>query len=394
MTFPSNYGVKRIAIAAFVIGLASAAASKAEVRTSSNVPAKSVDSSVWPTQVLARVEFSPTSFRTDGQKSRIMYELYLTNFSDKPLSLDGIDVHDADKKIALPIAVFTGAQIASMYQPIGKQADDRKHDVGAPCIPSGSTIVVFLSVTLPPGQSFPAALEHRISLGSTVIEGASVRLQHAKLLTLASPVDGLNWFAADGPNDDPDNHHRRGILIIDGELRLSRRYAIDWKQVSNGASFTGDLHSDQSYYAYSKAVHAVADAKVLAMRDGMPDNPPGHGKDFHPAVPITFDNVGGNTIILDLGNGQFAYYFHLRPGSVRVKAGDHVRRGQIIGLIGASGDAREPHLHFEVTNSATPLVGEGVPYVISSFDVVNGAGQSIRRLMELPVGGTLINFPN
>jgi murein DD-endopeptidase MepM/ murein hydrolase activator NlpD len=392
MTFPANCASVRMVMSALIIGLGTMAPSIAEVRTTGSALTKSGDSSVWPTQVLARVGFSPMPFRADGHSSRIIYELYLTNFSDKALSLNGLEVRDRGRKTNSPIATFTGQQLASMYRLIGEQSDNPKHDVGPPSIPPGSTVVVFLSVTLRPGLSFPAVLEHRLSLGSAVVDGASINLQTEKPLTLASPVDGMSWIAADGPNDDPDNHHRRGILIVDGDLRLSRRYAIDWKQVRNGASFTGNAHDDQSYYAYSKPVHAVAEARVLATRDGVPDNPPGHGKDFHPAIPITFDNVGGNTIILDLGNRQFAHYYHLEPGSIRVKAGDHVRVGQIIGLIGASGDAREPHLHFEVTTSAIPLKGEGLPYVIPSFDVVTGSGQSIRRTMELPVGGTMVNF--
>jgi murein DD-endopeptidase MepM/ murein hydrolase activator NlpD len=98
-----------------------------------------------------------------------------------------------------------------------------------------------------------------------------------------------------------------------------------------------------------KAVLAVAAGRVVTARDGIPENIPGHGDAFHPAVPITSETVAGNTITLDLGGGQFAYYMHLQPGSLRVKAGNHVRRGQALARVGGSGDAREPHLHFEVT---------------------------------------------
>ena len=113
----------------------------------------------------------------------------------------------------------------------------------------------------------------------------------------------------------------------------------------------------------------MADATVVTARDGPPDNVPGHNEQFHPAVPITMDTVGGNSITLDIGGRQFAYYFHLQPGSLRVKVGDHVKEGQIMALIGASGDAREPHLHFEIANSPKALAGEGLPYVIDHYRV-------------------------
>lgn len=63
----------------------------------------------------------------------------------------------------------------------------------------------------------------------------------------------------------------------------------------------------------------------MTARDGLPDNIPGHNEAFHPAVPITLETVAGNTITINLGGGQFAYYLHLQPGSLRVKAGESVR---------------------------------------------------------------------
>ena|SRR5438270_10225290 len=87
------------------------------------------------------------------------------------------------------------------------------------------------------------------------------------------------------------------------------------------------------------ATLAVADGRVTTARDGLPDNIPGHGGAFHSAVPITFKTVAGNTISLDLGGGQFAYYMHLHPKSLRVKAGDRVRSGQVLARVGDSGDA-------------------------------------------------------
>jgi hypothetical protein len=153
------------------------------------------------------------------------------------------------------------------------------------------------------------------------------------------PVEGANWIADDGPSNGEDNHHRRGVVIVDGQAVDSRRYAIDWKQVVNATSFSGDPRNVHSYYSYGKSVVAVADGRVLAARDGLPDNVPGHGDAFHPAAPISLETVAGNTITLDVGGGQFAYYMHLQSGSLRVKVGDRVRRGQVLARAGASGDA-------------------------------------------------------
>src|SRR5262249_54081917 len=112
-----------------------------------------------------------------------------------------------------------------------------------------------------------------------------------------------------------------------------------------------------------------------------------------PAVPITFDTVAGNTIVLDLGDGQFAHYMHLQPGSLLVKAGDRVRRGQVLARIGASGDAREPHLHFEVTTSSKLLVGEGLPYLIDRYRSMGTNGGPIElHIHELPLNKNVVVF--
>ena len=167
---------------------------------------------------------------------------------------------------------------------------------------------------------------------------------------------------------------------------ISRRYAIDWEQIKDGATFSGDSRDVRSYFAYGRPVLAVADGRVVTARDGLPDNVPGHGESFHPAVPITIETVAGNTITLDLGGGQFAYYMHLQPGSLRVKVGDRVRRGQVLARIGSTGDAREPHLHFEITTSSKLASGEGVPYLIDRYRCKSASGGTMElRVHELPL---------
>jgi murein DD-endopeptidase MepM/ murein hydrolase activator NlpD len=84
---------------------------------------------------------------------------------------------------------------------------------------------------------------------------------------------------------------------------------------------------------------------------------------------------------------------HLQSGSLQVKAGDRVRRGQVLARVGCSGDAREPHLHFEVTDSPKLVAGEGLPYVIESYRARRaGGGSGALRTRELPMNNDLIEF--
>lgn len=101
------------------------------------------------------------------------------------------------------------------------------------------------------------------------------------------------------------------------------------------------------------AVVASAAGQVLRTRDGEPDISSRqrtnlNGKD------------AGNGIVIDHGNGWQTQYSHLRQGSIGVKPGQQVAAGDRLGLIGMSGNAEFPHLHFTVRNkdkAIDPFVG-------------------------------------
>ena len=346
--------------------------------------------STWPPQLDMLVPFEPTAFAS-GSQTYLTYELYLTNFTTTPITLRRIEVLDAGKSDPTPLTTFEGEPFDALLQPIGEQrsadGDSARHQLAA-----GGSAVVFLWIALDPGIHVPKKLRHRLLTTDFSVEGAVIGTHHTELRVLGPPVRGADWFASDGPSNDRENHHRRGILVFEGRVLISRRYAIDWQQNKNGTTFSGDASDKRSYHAYGKPVLAVADGTVVTARDGLPDNVPRHNGEFTPAVPITPDTVVGNNIVLDLGGQQFAYYLHLQPGSVRVKLGDHVRRGQRIGQIGNSGDAREPHLHFQVSTSSNPFAGEGVPYLIDHYSVKSTNATWQMRTRELPLGNMLIDF--
>jgi murein DD-endopeptidase MepM/ murein hydrolase activator NlpD len=142
------------------------------------------------------------------------------------------------------------------------------------------------------------------------------------------------------------------------------------------------------------------------MDDIAEDSPIGSG-----APPVPLENASGNHVALDLGGGRFAFYEHLRPGSIRVKTGDRVKRGDVLGELGNSGSSSAgPHLHFHVADGAAELGAEGLPYVLDEFEVVGayddieaatggrpwppappGAGGPRRR--ELPAPNVVVAFP-
>src|SRR5262249_35537732 len=244
----------------------------------------------WPPQLEMRVPFEPTAF-PNGQHVFVMYELHLTNYGAAPLSLSRIELLDADAA-AQPIASFETEQLETMLQSLGgKTPPDPKQRL---LIAGGQSAIAFISIAFDRGSHIPDTLLHHVITADSAAEGAVITTHHTALHVLGPPVEGANWLAADGPSNDQDNHHRRRVVILDGRVVDSRRYAIDWKQIKDDVSFSGDPRDVSAYYSYGKAVLAVADGPVVTARDGLPDNIPGHGEAFHPAVPITLDTVAGN----------------------------------------------------------------------------------------------------
>ncbi len=337
-----------------------------------------------PVQLEIRTPFEPTAFESSG-RNYLFYELYLQNFTSTPLTLRGIQVINADNTTQESIAEFNANQLDALLVPIGGGKVDDNHQLGA-----GRSIVAFLCVAFDGKSEVPRKLRHRVLLHDAVAEGPVIRTHQTKLHVLGRPLVGTDWTAASAPSIS--SHHRTGLFVAGGLAQISRRYAIDWKIIKEGSSFSGDARDVHSYYAYGKKVLAVADGTVVATIDDLPDNVPRTAAGFSPAVPITMKTFAGNSIILALGDGQFAHYAHLQRGSLRVKVGDRVRRGQLLGRIGNSGDAREPHLHFQVTTAPDILLSEGVPYLIDHYRVKTDRGTWEARTREFPLGNIVVDF--
>jgi Peptidase family M23 len=352
-------------------------------------PEASAPVSPFPLQLELRVPFEPTAFPSNGS-TYLVYELYLTNLSSSPITIRRVEVLSSNDGAIHPVAAFEGQELDALLNPVN--APEHTNTYTPRQLGAGSTIVAFMWLSFGSGTNVPSLLRHRVVTADDSVEGAIIGTHRTKLQILAPPLQGGNWLASDGPSNDPDNHHRRGLLVMDGHTAISRRYAIDWKRTEKDASFLGDPRDKRSYYSYGAPVFAVADARVIEAVDGLPENVPGHGAAFHPAVPITMETIGGNTVTLDLGGGQYAYYFHLQPNTLRVKVGERVARGEVIARIGCSGDAREPHLHFELTTSAGLMSGEGLPYVINQYrtKMINNEWQTHTR--ELPLSNMLVDF--
>jgi murein DD-endopeptidase MepM/ murein hydrolase activator NlpD len=180
---------------------------------------------------------------------------------------------------------------------------------------------------------------------------------------LELPVPGrvLCW---DG--SDLYSHHRRlditgGMTTALGIKTNFNRYSFDFSVVDEqGRMFKGNGERNEDWYGFGTPLYAPGDGVVLAASDGTPDNTTTKRVEMTREqvlkdVRVTF----GNYVYIDHGNGEVSLLAHMKQGSVAVKTGDRVKRGQRVGAMGFSGDAITVHVHYQLQTS--PPFGEGLP---------------------------------
>jgi hypothetical protein len=341
----------------------------------------------------------PPTVATGEHGSFLVYELHVTNFAPMPATLKSVEVVTADsaRRVLLTLADTALANDIArpgVQMPVAEQ----------PTIAGGMLAVVYLQVPVDT-HSPPTSIRNRITVeqrtgnsgGTQTLEGAVVPVTRADVV-ISPPLRGGTWLVGNGPSNT--SGHRRTIIPLGGVPFIPQRFAIDYVKVNEqGKTFQGDSLKNENYYAEGNDALAVADGRVVAVKDSLPENVPGMTSR---AVPITLETVGGNHVIIDIGNGHFAFYAHLKPGSIRVHEGDQVRRGQVIGLVGNTGNSTEPHLHFHISDANSPLGSEGIPYAYDSFEIVGHCTTfggicthetPTAHQDEIPLDNTLVRFP-
>lgn len=347
-----------------------------------------------------RVPKAPTLVTSDGG-GILGYELHITNFSPQAQVIRRVEILD-DASPARVLLTLEDTALANALARPGVSPPPAAIDRAR--VDGGLRAIVFVWVPVTPTTP-PKRVHHRLTIetksgDSTVtrsIAGGSTVVA-TDVVSIGPPLRGGPWLVGNGPG--PVSGHRRALIPIGGTPAIAQRFAIDYVMVDTaGRTFSGDRLDNESYYAEGVDALAVADGIVVATKDSIPENIPGPASR---AVPITLETIGGNHVIVDIGMGRFAFYAHLRPGSLRVKVGDRVRRGQVLGLVGNSGNSTEPHLHFHISDSPSPLGAEGIPYVYDQFELVGrckgmfigcAATTAESRRRELPNGTMIIRFP-
>jgi hypothetical protein len=201
------------------------------------------------------------------------------------------------------------------------------------------------------------------------------------VVSIGPPLRGAGYVSADSCCDA--SRHTRAAMPVNGHVWLAQRFAVDWEQLdAQGRIYAGDREKLESYTIFGKPVVAVADAVVASVIDGFPEQTPGK---YPTDIPL--DEADGNSVILDLGEQQYAMYAHMQPGTIQVRVGQRVNAGQLLGLVGNSGNSVAPHLHFQVINRPSSLAANGLPYAIKDFQIT-GKSSGTKAFDEAEEKGT------
>jgi hypothetical protein len=317
------------------------------------------------TPLLLAVHDAPVPFKGSDGLVHLVYELWLANISSGEADIQDIEVIGDGTVLQRLDATASSRRL----QPAGLRESSG-------VLARGTQSILFLNVILPSGTPIPKQLLHRIKAHFSaappgqqeIIEsGGATTPDLQPVVQVSAPLRGDGYVSADSCCDA--TRHTRAAMPINGRVYVAQRYAVDWEQLDAGNRiYSGPREKLESYTIFGKPVYAVADGAVAVAVTGLPEQTPGK----YP-TNISLEEADGNAIIEDIGDHHFACYAHMQSTSIHLHRGDRVKRGQIIGLVGNSGNSVAPHLHFHVMSSELSLASNGLPYQIDAFKVTGGS---------------------
>jgi hypothetical protein len=317
--------------------------------------------------VLSPLAFAPLAppdpVLGSDDKVHLAYEMQVLNASTASVTLTSVETLDPTKDDAV-IGTLDSTTLPGMLHIAGGVEDTT--------FPPGGSGYLFFDVQLGPSASVPTSLLHHFTMTVSSGEGQTSTIEYdgvpvkvhakAKAIVVAPPLKGSGWVVGNGCCA-PINAHRGATLSIDGTAQAPERFAIDLVQLGdNGSLVQGDPTQNESFGYFGDEIYSAAPGKVVALQDDQPEGTPG-------ALPPgqTVQTAGGNYLVVDIGKGHYAFYAHMQPGTLKVKVGDTVKIGQVLGLLGNTGNSDAAHLHFHIMDGPSPLLSNGLPFVFTTF---------------------------
>jgi hypothetical protein len=184
---------------------------------------------------------------------------------------------------------------------------------------------------------------------------------------LILPFNGI-WLVSNGGRTPETNSHIRSVE----QGPQNQLYGYDFRMESSG-----EETKLEEYKAFGKEVLAPGDGMVIQVIDGSFDVLPGE-RDRSVGV--------GNAIIIDHKNGEYSLFCHFKYNSIRIKVGDIVKQGDVIGLCGNTGNTFQPHIHFNLQDGPLMHKANALPAQFNKI-LVDGKEKAIYE----PIRGEMVS---
>ncbi len=329
-----------------------------------------------------------------GAQGLLLQNVAIVNRGTGPLTLDLVTIVLKNKGQAMDSRTLGPEQLANAAKTGAALKASGMMDLAAFQFCDGrllGTARLAPQTTLAPGEALLLA-QNIFAWKSARTELALTAKAGTDSATATIPIDGSTsktefhlplpkgrtWLVGSGASFHTT--HRWGV---------PEEFALDLAEVDgSGSSHKASAAKNSDFLAYGANVLAAADGTIVKVISGSSEDPPMlrrpgetmaayYGRiSERQAANFAKGETGvmGDGVIIDHGNSEYSVYAHLVPGSVRVKAGDHVRAGQAIARLGSSGNSTEPHLHFQVCDKPSALSCAGIPPSFVGIDIPNADG--------------------
>ena len=135
-----------------------------------------------------------------------------------------------------------------------------------------------------------------------------------------------------------------GRMIYDNAYAASddNRYSVSFMFLKDGMAYENTGRKNSDYFCYGQPVLAPAAGMVVQAAGNSADHQPGRGPDIQSR---------GNYVVIAHGNSEFSLIPYLKAGSLKVRPGQRVKQGQVIGECGNSGSSFAPHVEYSLQNT-------------------------------------------
>lgn len=185
-----------------------------------------------------------------------------------------------------------------------------------------------------------------------------------------APTDHPVLFPVKGPFVVRTGHD---FQELSHTYEWSQQFAYDISCVGSHFELTtveGLPHRNEDFTAFDKCdILAPDDGVVIYARNDVSDD---SVKAQHLRMAEPLWTIAGNIVLIRHANGTCSLLAHMHEGSVLVKTGDRVTKGQTIGRLGASGAPGFPHVHFQLQTSEKLFDGDGLPVTFENIRRLNG----------------------